>query len=165
MNTAEYVSSVRAAAVNDGRYEFNNGNPDEYETEQDAIDAYVDYYETEILDAYSLGTDWRNNEVNTNWEDQQFRKNALNQQYDISVRGGNAKTRFYVSGFYNDHEAIVVVNRFRRYGGRLNIDHSINDKISIGMNATTTRSQLDRVTNDNAFSTPGQLVAQLPISP
>ncbi len=33
------------------------------------------------------------------------------------------------------------------------------------MNATTARSQLDRVTEDNAFSTPGQLVAQLPVSP
>lgn len=165
MNTEEYVSSVRAAAVNDGRYEFNNGNPDGYATEQEAIDSYTDYYETEILDFYSLGTDWRNNAVNTNWEDQQFRKNALSQQYDISVRGGNAKTRFYVSGFYTDQEATVVVNRFRRYGGRLNIDHSINNKLSIGMNATTTRSQLDRVTEDNAFSTPGQLVAQIPISP
>lgn len=165
MNAAEYVASVRAAAVNDGRYEFNNGNPDNYASEQEAIDAYTTAYEEGILDAYSLGTDWRNSAVNTNWEDQQFRKNALSQQYDISVRGGNAKTRFYVSGFYNDQDAIVVVNRFRRYGGRLNLDHSINDKLTIGMNATITRSQLDRVTNDNAFSTPGQLVAQLPISP
>ena len=84
---------------------------------------------------------------------------------DLSVRGGNEKTRFFASGFYNDQEAIVIANRFRRYGGRLNLDHSINDKVTIGINLSSTRSQLDRVTNDNAFSTPGQLVAQIPISP
>ncbi len=33
------------------------------------------------------------------------------------------------------------------------------------MNLAVDRSQLDRITDDNAFSTPGQLVAQLPISP
>ncbi|RYF91700.1 MAG: TonB-dependent receptor, partial [Chitinophagaceae bacterium] len=33
------------------------------------------------------------------------------------------------------------------------------------MNLSMTRSQLDRISNDNAFSTPGQLAAQAPISP
>lgn len=166
MNAAQYAAALRQAAVNDGRYGFNfDPDNNEYDSEQEAIDDYVNFYEKEILDFYSLGTDWRNSEVDVNWEDQQYRKNAMNQQYDLSVRGGNAKTRFYISGFYNDQEAIVIVNRFKRYGGRINLDHNINEKLSIGMNASITRSQLERVSNDNAFSTPGQLVAQLPISP
>jgi len=165
LNASEYVQAMRVAATNDGRQDFLTDNSGNFATVEDAIADYISYYENEVIDFYSLGTDWRNAAVDVNWEDQQYRKNAFSQQYDLSVRGGNAKTRFYVSGFLNDQEAIVIVNRFRRYGGRLNLDHSVNDKFSIGMNTSITRSQLDRVSNDNAFSTPGQLAAQIPISP
>lgn len=170
LNATEYVQAMRTAATNDGRYDFShdNGGPDGVTpaaTEQEAMNNFVKYYEDNVLDPLSLGTDWRTAKVNTNWGDEQFRKNAVSRQLDLSVRGGNDKTRFFGSGFYNDQEAIVVVNRFKRFGGRLNLDHTINDKLSIGINMSITRSQLDRITNDNAFSTPGQLLAQVPISP
>ncbi len=163
LNSREYVELLREAAVNDGRTDFVN-NVSGYPSEQAAIDDYLASYES-VLDFYSLGTDWRNAEVDVNYEDQVFKKNAGNKQVDLSLRGGSEKTRFFASGFYNDQEAIVIANRFRRYGGRLNLDHSINDKVTIGINLSSVRSQLDRITNDNAFSTPGQLVAQIPISP
>ncbi len=163
LNAREYVMMLREAAVNDGRIDYQRGVSG-FPTEQDAIDAYVADYES-VFDYYSLGTDWRNAEVDVNYEDQAYNKNAGNKQIDLSLRGGNEKTRFFASAFYNDQEAIVIANRFRRYGGRLNLDHSINDKVTIGLNLSSVRSQLDRVTNDNAFSTPGQLVAQIPISP
>jgi TonB-linked SusC/RagA family outer membrane protein len=164
LNAREYVQALRDAARNDGRYDFQNGISG-YATEEAAINNYISYVETNVLDYYSLGTDWRTAEVDVNWEDQLFRKNAMNLQYDLSVRGGNDRTRFFASGSYNDQEAIVINNRFRRYGGRLNLEHSLSSAALAGMNVSITRSQLDRVTNDAAFSTPGQLVAQIPISP
>lgn len=163
LNAKEYVELLREAGVNDGRIDFRDGVSG-YATEQAAIDDYVSFYES-LMEQYSLGTDWRNAAVDVNYEDQVYKKNALNKQLDLSARGGNEKTRFFASGFYNDQEAIVIANRFRRYGGRLNLDHSLNDKVTIGINLSTARSQLDRVTSDNAFSTPGQLMAQIPIAP
>ena len=163
LNAKEYVELLREAGVNDGRIDFQQGVSG-YPSEQAAIDDYVAFYES-LMESYSLGTDWRNGEVDVNYEDQVYNKNAVNKLLDLSARGGNEKTRFFASGFYNDQEAIVIANRFKRYGGRLNLDHSINDKVTIGINLSSARSQLDRVTNDNAFSTPGQLVAQIPISP
>jgi TonB-linked SusC/RagA family outer membrane protein len=154
LNAAEYVQSIRDAAKNDGRYEFQNGNPTGYASEQEAIDDYTQFLETEVLDFYSLGTDWRNAEVDVNWENEQYNKNAFSGQVDLSFRGGNERTRFYASGFYNDQEAIVINNRFKRFGGRLNLDHSISAKASAGINVTVSRSQLDRVSSDAAFSTP-----------
>ena len=130
-----------------------------------AIADYKSFYESNILDYFSLGTDWKNAAVNTNWQDLLYNKNALTHQVDVSAYGGDAKTRFYVSGFYNKQDAIVIDNRFYRYGGRLNLEHNATDKLSFGINLSVDRSQLNRVTTDNAFSTPGQLVAQLPISP
>jgi TonB-dependent starch-binding outer membrane protein SusC len=164
LDSKQYVELIREGATNDGKLDFATGSSG-YATEQDAIDDYVASYEDGILEFYSGGTDWRNAAVNTNYEDQIYRKNALARQVDLSIRGGNEKTRFFASGYYDDQEAIVIVNRFRRYGGRLNLEHSINDKVTVGINMSTTRSQLDRITNDNAFSTPGQIMAQIPISP
>jgi TonB-dependent starch-binding outer membrane protein SusC len=164
LNAREYVDLITEAMTNDGKIDFANGISG-YPTEQAAIDDYVGFIEDNYLEPLSLGTDWRNAAVDVNYENEQYRKNALSRQLDLSVRGGNEKTRFYVSGFYNDQEAIVIVNRFKRYGGRLNLDHSINDKLTVGINMSMARSQLDRITNDNAFSTPGQIMAQIPISP
>ena len=167
LNAREYVELVKEAATNDARLDFASGTSG-FATEQEAIDYYISDPNDGIeglLDFYSLGTDWRNGETDVNYEDQVYNKNALSKTLDLSARGGNEKTRFFASGFYNDQEAIVIANRFKRYGGRLNLDHSINDKVTIGINLSSARSQLDRITNDNAFSTPGQLTAQIPISP
>jgi TonB-linked SusC/RagA family outer membrane protein len=164
LNAKQYVELVTEAVTNDGKYDFAN-NVSGFSSEQEAIDFYYNYIKDNYLDPLSLGTEWQKAAVDVNYEDQQYRKNALARQVDLSLRGGNEKTRFFASGFYNDQEAIVIVNRFKRFGGRLNLDHSITDKLSVGINMSMVRSQLDRVTNDNAFSTPGQIMAQIPISP
>ena len=163
LNAKEYVDAILTAARNDGRYDFINYGS--YASEQEAIDVYQQYYIDNFVSPLALGTDWEKGEVDVNWENEQYRKNALSKQLDVSVRGGNEKTRFYASAFADDQEAIVIVNRFKRYGGRLNVDHSIGEKTSIGINISISRSQLDRISSDASFSTPGQLMAQVPISP
>ena len=164
LDAGEYVDLIHLAASSDGSYDFNN-DISGYATEQDAIDDYTAFYEQNILDNYSLGTDWQNKAVNTNWQDLLYNSNAPANQVDLSVSGGNDKTRFFASGTYNVQEAIVINNKFYRYGARLNLEHNATEKLSLGLNMDMVRTQLNRVTDDNAFSTPGQLVAQLPISP
>ncbi|RZK47409.1 MAG: TonB-dependent receptor [Pedobacter sp.] len=163
MDARQYLDLIRQAGKNDGRIDFRD-DISGYGSEQEAIDDYTAFYESLIGD-YALGTDFKNYEVDTDWQDQLYRKNAQSQQVDLSVSGGNDKTRYFLSGFYNKQEAVVINNTFYRYGGRLNLDHKATDRLTIGLNLALNRSQLDRVSNDNAFSTPGQLVAQLPLSP
>ena len=163
MDARQYLDLVRQAGKNDGRIDFRD-NVTGYPSEQDAIDDYTSYYES-LIEDYALGTDFKNYEVNTDWQDQLFRKNATSQQADVSLSGGNDKTRFYISGFFNNQDAIVINNTFSRYGGRLNLDHKATDRLTIGLNIALNRSELNRISDDNAFSTPGQLVAQLPLSP
>jgi len=164
VDAKQYVNLIELAAVSDGTYDFNNGISG-YATLDDAISDYKSWYETNVLDNFSLGTDWHNAEVNTDWQDILYKDNAPTKNIDLSATGGNEKTRFYVSGFYTDQQAIVINNRFYRYGGRMNLEHQATSNLSFGINMSVNRSQLNRVTNDNSFSTPGQLVAQLPISP
>ncbi len=163
-NAKQYVSLIEQAAISDGTYDFVNGNSS-FATQEETIQDYRDNVYYPVMDQYALGTDWRNAAVNTNWQDQIYHHNAPTNQLNVSATGGNDKTRFFISGSGNTQDAIVINNKFKRYGTRFNIDHTFSDRLTFGMNLAFDRSQLDRITNDDAFSTPGQLIAQLPISP
>lgn len=71
----------------------------------------------------------------TNWQDEIYRTAPI-QNYDISVRGGNDKTKFFVSGNYYDQQGIAINSRFQKGTLRVNLDHAINDKFSIGLHLT-----------------------------
>ncbi|GAB3756746.1 SusC/RagA family TonB-linked outer membrane protein [Spirosoma pomorum] len=112
----------------------------------------------------SAGWQGANPLYNTDWQREAFQR-APSQQYDISARGGDAKTRFFVSGQYFDQNGILIKNRFRRLGARANLEHSATDKLTIGVNFNLTHSINDRVADDNTFSTPIQIVALPPLTP
>ncbi len=165
LNAADYVALERRAAVGAGTYDFRVGASG-YASEQEGIDDNLSFVESR-LKRYSAGnTDYDKVPpgVSTNWQDQVFRKASVN-QYDINASGGNDKTRFYVSGQYLDQNGILVGNKFQRLSTRLNLDHKINDRLDIGMNLSVARTQNNRLSNDNAFSTPLQIVALSPITP
>lgn len=107
---------------------------------------------------------WRSARTNTDWQSQVF-QDAPVSQYDLTARGGDAKTRFYVSASYFDQNGILIKNRFQRMSGRVNLDHSASDKLTLGVNLNIARSINDRLSNDNAFSTPMQIVALPPMTP
>jgi len=120
-----------------------------------------------------FGLDY-NSPYDTNWSNQAFRNqgkykpfgDAANvSQYDFSVSGGDAKTRFYLSGTFNDQKGIIVGNRFRRGSLRINLDHSILDNLRVGINTSLARTVNDRVAGDNDFSNPLQLNALAPTQP
>jgi len=57
---------------------------------------------------------------------------APTQNVDLSAGGGNEKTTFYISGNYFNQQGIQVGQGFDRFSGRLNLDHQVNDKFSLG---------------------------------
>ena len=105
-----------------------------------------------------------NSTSDTDWASQALQKGRV-AQYDLNVSGGDAKTRFYLSSTFNDQTGIIVGNRYRRGSARLNLDHSITDRVKVGINLSLTRSVNDRTPNDNAFSNPLQLNALPPLQP
>ncbi len=102
--------------------------------------------------------------VSTNWEDQVLKRGGIN-QIDLSASGGNEKTRFYASGSWSDQKGIIINNKLQRLSGRLNLDHQATEKLRIGMNFSLTRTLNHRLSDDNEFSTPMQVVALAPITP
>ncbi|RDV15647.1 TonB-dependent receptor [Pontibacter diazotrophicus] len=92
--------------------------------------------------------------VNTNWIDEITRNNAAISNLQVSVRGGNDKTRFYISGARFLQEGIILNNEYERKNLRLNLEHSISDKVEIGSNLGVSRSVNNRIIGDNSIFAP-----------
>ncbi|MEG0518510.1 MAG: TonB-dependent receptor [Bacteroidales bacterium] len=71
---------------------------------------------------------------NFDWDKYAYNDNAPMYTVDFSVRGGNEKTQFYTSLSYLNQEGIVTKTALKRYSGRVNVDHKINDKVKFGVN-------------------------------
>ena len=102
--------------------------------------------------------------VDTNWDNEAFQDAKFN-QFDFNASGGTDKTKFYASLNWSDQDGILVGNRFQKIGGRVNIDHQATDRVSLGINFSLSRTKNFRVADDNAFSTPLQMVALSPMTP
>jgi len=116
------------------------------------------------FDRYSNGTDWRNGEIDTEWNDETFR-NGSQTDANFSVSGGDEKTIYYFGGAYNDTEGILTGNDLDRISARTNVRHNFSDKFSAGLNLGYSTTTINRVANDNAFVNPLQAIAQAPLSP
>ncbi|GAB3749025.1 SusC/RagA family TonB-linked outer membrane protein [Spirosoma pomorum] len=69
-----------------------------------------------------------------------FRTGAL-QNYDLSVAGGNANTRYYIGGGYTSQQATLRTNDFNRASFKVNLDQDITDKIKIGTSNILSQSK------------------------
>lgn len=67
-----------------------------------------------------------------NWQDLLFR-NAMMQQYELSVSGGTDNTRYTFSGSYVNQEGIVRNTNYERFNFRTNISTKISDRLNVGM--------------------------------
>jgi TonB-linked SusC/RagA family outer membrane protein len=165
LNSDQYVELFREAAYNndlaDGFDPINN--PADYP------DSWLEYAEDEMDFMSGNGnpaTNWRNasTRVNTDWNDVAFQDASMT-SFDLTASGGSEKTSFYFGGGFADQDGILLGNQFRRISGRVNLDHKATDKLNFGVNFSLSKTINNRVSNDNAFSTPLQLVAQAPITP
>src|SRR2546421_1895827 len=139
LNGAQYKQLFTAAAENEG------------------------YVAADEFEAETGTTDW-NSSNDYNWADQAFQNGGIT-QYSLSLGGGDAKTRFLISGSWNDQKGIIRDNSLDRANGRINLDHTLSSRIKLGMNLSLTKSRNFRVHSDNAFTNPLQLNAIPPLHP
>ena len=53
-------------------------------------------------------------------------QNGFSMEHNVSVNGGNEKTKFYVSGSFLKQDGILKESGLTRYSGRFNLDHKIS---------------------------------------
>ncbi len=87
-----------------------------------------------VLSSLSLPTDLSDNAIAAlptyDWQGEAYRPGAVNSA-DLSAQGGNDRTTFYLSGAYNQQDAILRNVDFQRFSGKLNLTHKLNSKLSV----------------------------------
>ena len=158
MNAEQFIAYFREAGVNSDIYE---GYDDDYW--QAHVERRLKRYSgwAAILDDKG---NYLGSEVNTDWQNEAFQKGLL-QMIDLSATGGTDKLKYFASLSYNNQQSIIVSNGLERFSGRLNVDNKVNKWLDLGLTMNLSRTSIDQVSADNAFSTPLQIVALSPITP
>jgi TonB-linked SusC/RagA family outer membrane protein len=68
-----------------------------------------------------LGTDWQNEVFRTGYV----------QNHNLSFEGGGQKTNVFASFDLMDQDGIVIKSGYKRIGGRVNVNHQVNDKVTM----------------------------------
>jgi TonB-linked SusC/RagA family outer membrane protein len=147
LNAAQYIELFTEAGRNSPFFDPDDGQ------------AFVEAR----FDRYAGDTDWRTGEVDTDWQKESF-QNGYQTDADFSVSGADAKTSYFFSGAYNNSSGIVRGNELEKASARINLSHQLTDSFKAGMNLSFSRAEIDRISNDNAFSTPLQAIAQSPLA-
>lgn len=115
----------------------------------DVVDGptYLDYLDELFGDAALLGFN-REDGIDSDWQDLIFQTNPITSN-NLSMSGGNNNTRFFASLGIDDNQGALNGTRFRRYSSRLNLDHTVSDKVTTGINLSYTNSNNKRIQNDN----------------
>ncbi|MDN5205694.1 TonB-dependent receptor [Fulvivirgaceae bacterium BMA10] len=93
-------------------------------------------------------------------------QNGFVNQHNISVSGGNDKTKYLTSFNYFDQEGVVRTSELTRYSLRFNLDQEINDRLSLGLSAMASQVRNRNLPLGGDFNErAAPLVAALSFSP
>lgn len=105
------------------------------------------------------------NGINTDWLGEIFRI-APTSNYELSAAGGDEKTKFFLSGTYYNQDGILLGTSYERLNGRINLDHQLNERLTIGSNLSLAYSLNNRVEGDQSLNAPlPNSISLLPIIP
>ncbi|WP_461534097.1 SusC/RagA family TonB-linked outer membrane protein [Sinomicrobium sp.] len=88
----------------------------------------------------------------TDWQDELFRTAQVS-DYQLTFSGGDAKTKYAISGGLFTQDGIVTGSDFRRYSFRVNLERELSDKFKIGNNLSYAR-----IVSNGVLTGPGQIV-------
>lgn len=95
------------------------------------------YYSPEQINALGEGTDW---------QEEAFRSASI-QNHQLSMTGGDDRTRYAISGNYFKQNGVLLNTDFERYSGRINLDRDFSSRFKVGVNLTASKIS-SQVAND-----------------
>ena len=139
MNAAEFVEYSREAQRNSlgGAYDAKPNRELDFKNEQLVATPYM-YKNME--NAWASGSYDPSKLVSTDWLSFGLRNGSM-QDHQLSVRGGNEKTKILLSGDYFKNTGVVRDQDYTRYSARVNADHSVSDAIKLGTQSVFTHSE------------------------
>lgn len=126
------------------------------------IDKFGGTYQSDAATAKQLLKE--SNGQTYDWDKEFFGETGMIYNTNLSIQGGNDKTKFYIGGGLNDEEGIMKNTGFQRYSARVNVDHRLNDWVDIKASSAyyNSASQRSFLGNDNNGISIGYTIAYLP---
>lgn len=139
MNAAEFVEFSREAQRNSlgGAYSTVPNKELDFKNEQLIATPYMS---ANMQKAWESGTYDPSKLSSTDWLSYGLRSGAI-QDHQMSIRGGNEKTKFMVSGTYFNNLGVVKDQDYTRYSGRINFEHQVNKLLKIGVQSQYSNSR------------------------
>ncbi len=94
--------------------------------------------------------EYKNHGANTDWQKYYFRDDAPMYQTNVSLRGGSARSAYFVSGEYLKNTGVDNASFMKRYSLRSNLDTKLLDWFSFGLNQSIVYT--DRNTNGYTYN-------------
>ena len=76
-------------------------------------------------------------------------RTAPQQSHALSLSGGDARTRYLLSGNYLNQQGIIINSAFQRYGLRFNLDRDVSRRFRTGTSLSVARVEQDVDWTDN----------------
>ncbi|MGJ1451165.1 SusC/RagA family TonB-linked outer membrane protein [Sphingobacterium spiritivorum] len=105
------------------------------------------------------------NAVETQTATEAIIRRGYTQQHNLSMSGGNEKTHYFASGNYFDQRGVLIATDYKRYNGRINLEHQISDKINVGANIIVSNSLANNTVTNGRFENGGIVTAAIYWSP
>lgn len=87
------------------------------------------------------------------WYDAAYRKGQT-RNYQLTARGGDEKTKFYISGGLFDQKGQQIAQDFKRGTFKANLDHNVNDKLSFESNLNLSSFTQNGTLSGSTFANP-----------
>lgn len=132
---------------------------------QQYMSFYNDVYSDRGLEPIFSQNDFTSIGTGTNWQGEIFRSAPI-QEHRLSFSGGSEDTQYYLSLNAFDQDGIVISSGFKRFSGRINLTHSVGDKLKIGINFNNSYVKEDQVPLGlGVNATAGVIAAALQLPP
>lgn len=86
----------------------------------------------------------------TDWQEAIFRTAPI-QSYNLSVSGGNEKTKAFLSGNFFRQDGTIIGSHFKRFTVRMNLSHDVSKWLRFGANTTLSNESGRSVFTGDAF--------------
>lgn len=86
----------------------------------------------------------------TDWPEAVYRK-AYTQNYNLSFRGGDQDTRFYVSGRFSHDQGQILDSKLRQGGLRANLEQDVRDWLSASANVDVSTTNVRGTISNGPF--------------
>lgn len=103
-------------------------------------------------------------ENGTDWQEEIFNPAKI-ENYQLKFYGGQAKTKYVVSGSYFNQDGIIINSGFKRFSGRINLERSLRKNLNIGTFMTLSGSVSDNVRTNTRLGSRGVVNSALHFNP